>query len=118
MRRDEGSQSYVSARHSKKGRLLRIVGVGFGIALTIGGTVDCGILHTPGKVAAQLRSAWLILAVWVFGSVYALFTTLPVSELATMLRDRGALPRSRRVKPPTSLCSLTSQACRPKISAQ
>jgi len=75
-------------RHSK-GHLLRIVGVGFGIAVSIGGTVGSGILRTPGEVAAQLRSPWLILAVWVFGGVYAFCATLCVTELATMLPREG-----------------------------
>lgn len=74
--------------HSK-GHLLRIVGVSFGIAVSIGGTIGSGILRTPGEVAAQLRSPWLILAIWAFGGVYALFATLSVSELATMLPREG-----------------------------
>jgi len=76
------------SRHSK-GHLLRIVGVGFGIAVSIGGTVGSGILRTPGQVAAQLRSPWLILAVWVFGGVYAFCATLCVTELGTMLPREG-----------------------------
>jgi amino acid transporter len=76
------------SRHSK-GHLLRMVGVGFGIAVSIGGTVGSGILRTPGEVAAQLRSPWLILAVWVFGGVYAFCATLCVTELGTMLPREG-----------------------------
>jgi basic amino acid/polyamine antiporter, APA family len=74
--------------HSK-GHLLRIVGVGFGIAVSIGGTVGSGILRTPGEIAAQLRSPWLILAVWGFGGLYAFYATLCVTELATMLPREG-----------------------------
>lgn len=72
-----------------KGHLLRIVGVSFGIAVSIGGTVGSGILRTPGEIAAQLRSPWLILAVWVFGGLYAFYATLAVTELATMLPREG-----------------------------
>jgi len=72
-----------------KGHLLRIVGVGFGIAVSIGGTVGSGILRTPGEIAAQLRTPWLILAVWVFGGIYAFYATLCVTELATMLPREG-----------------------------
>src|SRR5215469_9808045 len=75
-------------RHSK-GHLLRIVGVGFGIAVGIGGTVGSGILRTPGEVAAQLRSPWLIIAIWLLGGVYAFFGTVAVTELATMLPQEG-----------------------------
>lgn len=69
--------------------MLRIVGVGFGIAVSIGGTVGSGILRTPGEIAAQLRSPWLILAVWVFGGVYAFYATVAVSELGAMLPREG-----------------------------
>src|ERR1051326_4641466 len=72
-----------------KGHLLRIVGVGFGIAVSIGGTVGSGILRTPGEIAAQLRNPWLILAVWIFGGIYAFYATVAVSELATMLPREG-----------------------------
>lgn len=74
--------------HSK-GHLLRIVGVGFGIAVTVGGTVGSGILRTPGEIAAQLRSPWMIMAVWAVGGVYAFYATLAVTELATMLPREG-----------------------------
>jgi APA family basic amino acid/polyamine antiporter len=65
------------------------VGVGFGIAVSIGGTVGSGILRTPGEIAAQLGSRSLILAVWVLGGVYAFCATLSVTELATMLPREG-----------------------------
>ena len=74
---------------SRKGHLLRILGVGFGIAVGIGATIGSGILRTPGEIAAQLRTPWLILTVWVFGGVYAFFATLSVVELATMLPKEG-----------------------------
>jgi APA family basic amino acid/polyamine antiporter len=78
-----------SHRTHPKGHLLRIVGVGFGIAVSIGGTVGSGILRTPGEIAAQLRSPWLILAVWAFGGIYAFCATLAVVELATTLPREG-----------------------------
>ena len=85
----EFSTSPNKSSHSSKGHLLRIVGVGFGIAVSIGGTVGSGILRTPGEVAAQLRSPWLIIAIWMIGGVYAFFGTLCVTELATMLPREG-----------------------------
>ena len=45
----------VSPLTHSKGHLLRIVGVGFGIAGSIGGTVGSGILRTPSEIAAQLH---------------------------------------------------------------
>lgn len=72
-----------------KGHLLRIVGVGFGIAVGIGSMIGPGILRTPGEVAAQLRRPWLIVAAWVLGGAYAFFCTASVAELATMLPQAG-----------------------------
>lgn len=65
------------------------MGVGFGLAVGIGGTIGAGILRTPGQVAAQLRSPWLVMAVWVVGGIYAFFGTASVTELATMLPQEG-----------------------------
>lgn len=55
----------------------------------IGGTIGAGILRTPGQVAFQLRSPWLVVAVWALGGVYAFFCTASVTELATMLPREG-----------------------------
>lgn len=66
-----------------RGTLLRILGVGFGIAVTVGGTIGVGILRTPGMVAAHLGDPGLILLVWGIGGVYALLGVLSVCELGT-----------------------------------
>ena len=72
-----------------KGHLLRILGVGFGIAVIVGGAIGSGILRTPGLVAAQLGSPRIIIAVWLMGGIYALCCTLSVIELGTMLPRAG-----------------------------
>lgn len=72
-----------------KGHLLRILGVGFGIAVIVGETIASGILRTPGEVAGHLGSYGLILAVWILGGVYAFVCTLSVTELGTMLPFAG-----------------------------
>ncbi|HTG17820.1 MAG TPA: hypothetical protein VK747_21410, partial [Blastocatellia bacterium] len=68
-----------------RGRLLRVLGVGFGLAVIIGNTIGAGILSTPGKVAEQLPNPWLFIAVWLFGGVYALLGAVSIAELGTML---------------------------------
>jgi len=73
----------------EKGALLRILGVSFGVAVTLGSTIGIGILRTPGTVAAQLGNVGLIMAVWIVGGIYALFGTLAVAELATRLPQAG-----------------------------
>jgi APA family basic amino acid/polyamine antiporter len=76
-------------------QLLRILGVTFGIAVTIGGMIGLGILRTPGSVAASLRSVWLI--VWVLGGIYSLFATVAAAELGTAVpKDGGWYVYARR----------------------
>jgi APA family basic amino acid/polyamine antiporter len=72
-----------------RGSLLRVLGVGFGLAVIIGNTIGAGILHTPGDVAKQLPNVWLFLGVWVLGALYALLGANAVAELGTMLPRSG-----------------------------
>jgi APA family basic amino acid/polyamine antiporter len=71
------------------GRLLRVLGVGFGLAVIIGNTIGAGIFRTPGVVAALLPDTRLFLAVWVAGGLYALLGALSIAELGTMLPRSG-----------------------------
>lgn len=73
----------------QKNHLLRILGVTFGLAVVIGGMIGVGILRTPGLVAANLGSVWLIIAVWVFGGIYTLVAANSYAELGTMLPEAG-----------------------------
>ena len=83
------SAAAVSAPAERKSGLLRILGVGFGIAVIFGGSVGVGILRLPGTVAAQLGNYWLILLAWIIGGVYALLGSMSVAELAAMLPQAG-----------------------------
>src|SRR5215471_15609825 len=83
------SLSAASASAGRKPGLLRILGIGFGIAVIFGGTVGVGILRLPGTVAAQLGSYWLILLAWIIGGVYALLGSISVTELGAMLPQAG-----------------------------
>jgi basic amino acid/polyamine antiporter, APA family len=78
-----------SAGMPRRNSLLRILGVGFGIAVVIGGTVGVGILRSPGAVAAHLGSGWLILLVWTLGGLYTLLAANNTAELATMMPRAG-----------------------------
>lgn len=73
----------------RRRRLLRVLGIGFGLAVTIGNTIGAGILRTPGEVAAQLPNVWLFLGVWVAGGLYALLGALSMAELGTMIPRSG-----------------------------
>lgn len=72
-----------------RGHLLRILGVGFGLAVTIGGTIGMGIFRTPGEIAGHLPNAWLFIGVWVAGGIYALLGAISVAELGTMIPRSG-----------------------------
>ena len=83
------TESGVEPRLKQQGKLLRILGVTFGVAVTIGTMIGVGILRTPGIVAAQLGNSWLIIAVWLIGGVYAFVSTICVTELGTMFPQAG-----------------------------
>ncbi|MCE7063097.1 APC family permease [Dyadobacter sp. CY343] len=73
-----------------KNGLLKILGVGFGIAVTVGGTIGTGILRKPGPIAEQLGEPWLIMALWAAVSLYAFLGTLCTIELGTSVPKAGA----------------------------
>jgi len=69
--------------------LLRVLGLSFGLAVTVGNTIGGGILRTPGDIAALLPNpAWFI-GIWVVGGLYALLGANALSELGTMLPRSG-----------------------------
>lgn len=61
----------------------------FGVAVIVGNTISVGILRTPGEVAARLPNAWLFLAVWVLGGLYALLGAVQMAELGAMIPRSG-----------------------------
>jgi APA family basic amino acid/polyamine antiporter len=73
----------------RSGHLLRILGVGFGLAVGVGNTIGTGILRTPGEVAGYLGNGWLIFVVWILGGIYALLCSSSVTELGCMLPRAG-----------------------------
>ena len=72
-----------------RGTLLRVLGLGFGLAVTVGGTIGMGILRTPGQVAEQLPTPGLFIGVWILGGVYALLGAISVAELGAMIPRSG-----------------------------
>ena len=74
---------------SRPQSLLRILGLTFGLAVTVGNTIGGGILRTPGDIAALLPSPWLFVGIWVVGGLYALLGANALSELGTMLPKSG-----------------------------
>ena len=79
----------MTPKQTERGRLLKILGVGFGLAVIIGNTIGAGIFRTPGTIAQQLPSVPLFLGVWVVGGLYALLGAISLAELGTMLPRSG-----------------------------
>ncbi len=71
------------------GRLRRILGLGFGLAVNVGSTIGIGILRAPGQVAAPLGTTGTILAVWLLGGLYTLIAASCMTELGAMLPQAG-----------------------------
>src|SRR5438045_5590210 len=71
------------------GHLRRVLGVGFGLAVSIGGTIGVGILRTPGLVAGQLHVPSLIVFLWLAGGIYTLLGASCLTELGLMLPRAG-----------------------------
>ena len=76
-------------RAAGRGRLLRVLGVSFGVAVLVGNTIIVGILRTPGEVAARLPITALFLGIWVVGGLYALLGALSMAEPGAMLARSG-----------------------------
>lgn len=79
---------HAPADHSR-GHLLKILGVGFGLAVIIGNTIGAGILRAPGNIAAELPNSGWFIAVWLIGGLYALLGAISLSELGAMLPRSG-----------------------------
>ena len=72
-----------------QGHLLRVLGVGFGLAVIIGNTIGAGIFRAPGSIAGQLPSPTPFLLVWIAGGLYAFLGAISIAELGTMIPRSG-----------------------------
>ena len=78
--------------------LLRQLGLFSATALVISNMVGTGIFGITGYMAADLGSAWLILACWGVGALFAFAGALSYSELGINFpefRRRVRLPDAR-----------------------
>ncbi|MBM4195274.1 MAG: APC family permease [Gemmatimonadetes bacterium] len=74
---------------SESGGLHRVLGVAFGLAIIVGGTIGSGILRTPGDVAAALPNPAVFMLVWLAGGIYALGGAMTMAELGVMIPKSG-----------------------------
>jgi basic amino acid/polyamine antiporter, APA family len=73
-----------------KGSFLRVLGVGFGIAVSLGNCIGSGIMRTPSEIAARLPSVALIMCAWIVGALYSLVGAWSLSEVGAMIPSAGA----------------------------
>ena len=72
-----------------RGRLLRIFGLGFGLAVVLGGVIGSGILRNPSVVAAGfLNPTWIVLA-WLAGGLFLAVDAMPTVELGAAIPQSG-----------------------------
>jgi APA family basic amino acid/polyamine antiporter len=71
--------------HHHHHQLLRILGVAFGIAVTLGNMIGAGILRTPSAIAASVGSATIILLLWLAGALHTTLSANIEAELGTAL---------------------------------
>jgi APA family basic amino acid/polyamine antiporter len=69
--------------------LLRILRIRDGLAVTVGIVVGVGILRTPGLIAQYVGNPWTMLALWAFGGVVVVLSTLVLAEMAAALPQAG-----------------------------
>ena len=53
---------------ASSGSMLRILGITFGIAVSLGSSIGSGIMRTPSQIASRMPSEWLIMSAWVLGA--------------------------------------------------
>ena len=87
----ESSQQSLHHTHPRKdkGKLLQILGVGFGIAVAVGNSISAGIVRTPGDIAARLPNHWLFFVAWFVGAFYALVSAFQLAELGSAIPKSG-----------------------------
>ena len=70
-------------------KLRKVLGVAFGIAVGVGGTIGVGILRTPASIAGFLPSPTLIVICWIACGLYILLCASSYAELTTMFPKAG-----------------------------
>src|ERR1700676_851614 len=92
-----GSLDSMASAARGRGRLLKVLGMWFGISAAVGNTIAAGIVRAPGDIAAWLPHIYLFFGVWVVGGLYALSGASSMAELgAAIPRSGGQYNFSRR----------------------
>ena len=75
--------------HAAHSKLLRVLGLIFGVAVVVGGMVGQGILRTPGIVAGAVHSPALILSLWIVGAGLVAISAFAYVELGAAIPSAG-----------------------------
>ena len=71
--------------------LPRVLGLASIIGIVIGTMIGSGIFINPAKVAKDVGTPGLMLAVWVLGGILSFFGALAIAELGTMFTRAGGI---------------------------
>ncbi|MGH8181304.1 MAG: APC family permease [Steroidobacteraceae bacterium] len=77
------------AQAQPHGGLLKILGVGFGVAVSMGAAIGAGILRAPTTIAAQVPYAAVIMGLWVLGGLQAALSANIYAELSAAVPKSG-----------------------------
>src|SRR5690348_5247182 len=72
-----------------RGGLLQILGVGFGVAVSMGAAIGAGILRAPATIAAEVPYGAMILGLWVLGGLQAMLSANIYAELSAAVPKSG-----------------------------
>jgi basic amino acid/polyamine antiporter, APA family len=72
-----------------RGHLLRLLGVGFGVAIGVGEMIGSGILRSPSAIAGTLHDSGVIIALWSLGALHAFLGANIQAEMGTALPLEG-----------------------------
>ncbi|MGH8325992.1 MAG: amino acid permease, partial [Steroidobacteraceae bacterium] len=72
-----------------RGGLLKILGVGFGVAVSMGAAIGAGILRAPTTIAADVPYAAVILGLWALGGLQAMLSANIYAELSAAVPKSG-----------------------------
>lgn len=75
--------------YAADGQLRRVLGVVFGVAAVIGGTIGQGILRSPGLVASGVPDATAIMVLWAVVGGFCAIDAMSTIELAASIRKTG-----------------------------
>ena len=84
-----GRDGVTAETSDSRGGLLKILGVGFGVAVSVGAAIGAGILRAPASIAGEVPYAAVILGMWVLGGLQAMLSANIYAELSAAVPKSG-----------------------------